>query len=42
MCAKKLAQAGIVRIVYDREYDMPITKDFFSKLPHIKIDQVAV
>ena len=24
MCSKKLAQAGIIRIVYDREYPMPI------------------
>ena len=32
MCAKKLVQAGIERIVYDRDYDMPITKNFFSKL----------
>ena len=31
MCAKKLVQAGIVRIVYDRDYDMPITKAFFAK-----------
>ena len=31
MCAKKLVQAGIVRIVYDRDYDMPITKTFLAQ-----------
>lgn len=41
MCAKKLVQAGIVRIVYDRDYDMPITKAFFAKLT-IKVEQFAL
>lgn len=42
MCAKKLAQAGIERIVYDREYVMPITKHFFSKLPAIKVENMPL
>ena len=43
MCAKKLVQAGIERIVYDRDYDMPITKNFFAQL-HIKVsvEQLAL
>ena len=42
MCSKKLAQAGIIRIVYDKEYPMPITKAFFSKLPHIKVEHLEL
>ena len=42
MCAKKLVQTGIVRIVFDRDYDMPITKAFFAKLPHVTVEQLQL
>ena len=38
MCAKKMVQAGIVRIVYDREYNMPITKTFLAQFKHISLE----
>ena len=41
MCAKKLVQAGIARIVYDRDYDMPITKNFFAKLS-VQVDHYPI
>jgi dCMP deaminase len=37
MCAKKVAQAGITKIVFDRDYPMPIIHDFFGKLKHITL-----
>ena len=42
MCAKKLAQAGIVRIVFDRDYNMPITKEFLANFDHITVEQFAL
>ena len=39
MCSKKLVQSGIIRIVYDRDYDMPITKNFLAKFENISIEQ---
>ena len=38
MDAKKLVQAGIIRIVFDRDIEMPGTRDFFSLLDHVSVE----
>lgn len=38
-CAKLLVQSGIIKIVFDQDYDMPIVKKFFIENPHIKVCQ---
>ena len=39
MSAKKLVQAGIVRIVYDQDYDLNVeaVAAFLAKLAHISV-----
>jgi deoxycytidylate deaminase len=38
MCSKKLVQAGVVRIVYEVDYPMPIVKKFFEKISHCSLE----
>jgi dCMP deaminase len=38
-CSKKLVQAGVLRIVYDIDYPMPIVFDFFSKLTDCRLEK---
>ena len=40
-CAKVLVQAGIKRIVYNRDYDMPISKKFLESCKGIEVVQVT-
>ena len=39
MSAKKLVQAGIVRVVYDQDYDLNVeaVEAFLAKLDHITV-----
>ena len=42
MCSKKLVQAGVVRIVYDLDYPMPIVRKFFEKISHVTLEQFII
>jgi dCMP deaminase len=39
MCAKKVAQSGITRIVFDRDYPMPVIREFLGLMKHISLEQ---